>query len=82
MDKLIVFVPAGDGRPWSATRWPRRAPGAIGDYDHCTFSTPGEGRFRPLEGADPTIGAVGSVEVVDEVRVEVGAAAAVGVPTS
>ena len=27
--------------------------GRIGDYDHASFSTPGEGRFRPLEGANP-----------------------------
>ena len=27
--------------------------GAIGDYDSCTFSTPGEGRFRPLAGREP-----------------------------
>ena len=34
--------------------------GRIGDYDHASFSTPGEGRFRPLEGANPTIGTVGA----------------------
>jgi hypothetical protein len=43
----------------------------VGDYDQASFSTPGEGRFRPLEGAAPTIGTVGAPEVVDEVRVEV-----------
>jgi putative NIF3 family GTP cyclohydrolase 1 type 2 len=32
---------------------------------------PGEGRFRPLEGANPTLGRVGDPEVVAEVRVEV-----------
>ena len=42
----------------------------IGDYDSASFSTPGEGRFRPLEGANPTIGEVGALEVVDEVRIE------------
>ncbi|MGN6129951.1 MAG: Nif3-like dinuclear metal center hexameric protein, partial [Nocardioidaceae bacterium] len=44
--------------------------GAIGDYDSCTYSLEGEGRFRPLEGANPMIGRVGDVEVVPEVRVE------------
>ena len=32
---------------------------------------PGEGRFRPLEGASPTIGRVGDLEVVGEARIEV-----------
>ena len=44
--------------------------GAIGDYDSCTFTAPGEGRFRPLDGAHPTIGEVGRVESVEEVRIE------------
>ena len=52
-------------RPWS-----RPAPAALGAYDSCSFSTPGEGRFRPLEGADPALGRVGEVEVVAEVRLE------------
>jgi dinuclear metal center YbgI/SA1388 family protein len=69
-DKLAVYVPAPDAE---ALRGVLAAAGAgrIGDYDHASFSSPGEGRFRPLEGAQPTIGTVGSVEVVDEVRVEV-----------
>jgi hypothetical protein len=44
--------------------------GVIGAYDHASFSTPGEGRFRPLAGAQPAIGEVGRLEVVDEVRLE------------
>jgi dinuclear metal center YbgI/SA1388 family protein len=69
MDKLVVFVPAekaDDVRHAIAGA----GAGAIGDYDQCTFSTTGEGRFRPLEGANPSIGSVGNVEVVDEVRIE------------
>ena len=69
MDKLVVFVPAEKA---DHVREAVAAAGAgvLGDYDHCTFSTTGEGRFRPLEGANPTIGSVGQVEVVDEVRIE------------
>jgi dinuclear metal center YbgI/SA1388 family protein len=69
-DKLTVFVPldAADG-----VRAALAAAGAgrIGDYDHASFSAEGEGRFRPLDGADPAIGQVGRLEVVDEVRIEV-----------
>jgi dinuclear metal center YbgI/SA1388 family protein len=69
LDKIVTFVPHGDA---DAVRRALTAAGAgaIGDYDSCTFSTPGQGRFRPLEGANPTVGRVGDVEVVDEVRVE------------
>ncbi len=70
LDKLTVYVPAADAERLRAALASAGA-GRIGDYDHASFSTPGEGRFRPLEGAHPTIGTVGEVEVVDEVRVEV-----------
>lgn len=70
LDKLSVFVPAGDADALRAALGDAGA-GHLGDYDRCSFSTPGEGRFRPLAGANPTIGAVGDLEVVEEVRVEV-----------
>ena len=69
LDKVTVHVPAADADAVRAALAQAGA-GAIGDYDSCSFSTPGEGRFRPLEGANPTIGEVGRAEVVDEVRVE------------
>ena len=69
LDKLTFYVPVADADRVRAAVTAAGA-GAIGDYDSCTFSTPGEGRFRPLEGASPVIGRVGDVEVVAEVRVE------------
>jgi dinuclear metal center YbgI/SA1388 family protein len=68
-DKIVTFVPVEHAE---AVRQALTAAGAgrIGDYDSATFSTPGEGRFRPGEGADPVIGRVGQLEVVEEVRVE------------
>ncbi|MFL6024589.1 MAG: Nif3-like dinuclear metal center hexameric protein [Marmoricola sp.] len=69
-DKLIVFVPTTHADAVRAALAEAGA-GRIGDYESASFSTPGEGRFRPLPGANPTIGAVGELEVVDEVRVEV-----------
>ncbi|MEA9358562.1 hypothetical protein SHI21_20160 [Bacteriovorax sp. PP10] len=44
--------------------------GRIGNYDRCSFETEGQGQFRALEGANPTIGKVGDVEKISEVRVE------------
>ncbi len=70
LDTLVVFVPAPDAARLRDVLADAGA-GRIGDYDHASFSTPGEGRFRPLDGARPAIGTIGEVEVVDEVRVEV-----------
>jgi dinuclear metal center YbgI/SA1388 family protein len=69
LDKLTTYVPVADAdRVRQALA--RAGAGVIGDYDSASFSTPGEGRFRPLEGANPTIGEVGALEVVDEIRIE------------
>ncbi len=69
-DKLVTFVPVSAA---DAVRSALAAAGAgkIGDYDAASFSGPGEGRFRPGPGANPTIGSTGELEVVDEVRIEV-----------
>ncbi len=63
-DKLVVFVPEPAVEAVRAAVTAAGA-GALGAYDSCTFTTVGEGRFRPLDGANPAIGEVGSVEVVD-----------------
>lgn len=45
--------------------------GRIGNYEFCSFSTKGIGRFRPLRGANPAIGSVGELESVTEARIEI-----------
>lgn len=45
--------------------------GGIGNYDSCSFSSRGIGRFRPLKGAEPAIGSMGELVEVDEERIEV-----------
>ncbi|HET6627322.1 MAG TPA: Nif3-like dinuclear metal center hexameric protein [Nocardioidaceae bacterium] len=69
LDKLVTFVPHENAEELRAAITAAGA-GALGDYDSCTFTTTGEGRFRPLDGATPAIGRVGEVEVVAESRVE------------
>jgi dinuclear metal center YbgI/SA1388 family protein len=44
--------------------------GRIGEYDQCTFITPGTGSFRGGEGSNPTIGSAGELQQVAEVRFE------------
>lgn len=70
MDRLTVYVPADAAAPLRAAMAEAGA-GAFGHYDHCSFQSSGEGRFRPLEGAEPAIGTIGSLEVVPEERIEV-----------
>lgn len=69
-DKIVVFVPAADADQVRAALSAAGA-GQIGDYESASFTAPGQGRFRPLPGANPTIGSVGDLAVVDEVRIEV-----------
>lgn len=46
--------------------------GAIGNYEHCSFNTPGTGTFKGNEQAQPFIGqAGGAMESVAEIRLEV-----------
>ncbi|MGV3563936.1 MAG: YqfO family protein [Nocardioides sp.] len=70
LDKLGVMVPVADA---DRVRDALAAAGAgsIGDYDQASFTVTGQGRFRPLPGAEPTIGSVGEVELVEEERIEV-----------
>ncbi|KXH87419.1 Nif3-like dinuclear metal center hexameric protein [Sporosarcina sp. HYO08] len=68
--KLVVFSPvthAEDVRQALA----KAGAGAIGDYEGCSFSSTGTGRFTPSAGADPFIGGVGRGEEVEEERIEV-----------
>lgn len=45
--------------------------GKIGDYDACSFSTVGEGRFRANENADPFVGKKNEVHREEEIKIEV-----------
>ena len=45
--------------------------GKIGNYEFCSFSVRGTGRFKPMKGAQPAIGRVGMIESVEEERIEV-----------
>jgi dinuclear metal center YbgI/SA1388 family protein len=69
LDKVVTFVPREHAESVRDAITAAGA-GAIGDYDRCTFTVAGEGRFRPLDGAEPVIGNVGELEVVAEARVE------------
>ncbi|MBI5134319.1 MAG: hypothetical protein HZA81_02970 [Candidatus Taylorbacteria bacterium] len=68
--KIVVYVPlshADTVREAIGTA----GGGRLGKYSFCSFSIRGIGRFRPDEGANPHIGKVGSLESVEEERIEV-----------
>lgn len=67
--KIVVFVPeshADEVREALA----ESGCGRMGNYDFCSFSSKGIGRFRPCEGANPFIGESGKIEEVEEERIE------------
>ncbi len=45
--------------------------GAIGDYDECSFTTIGQGSFKPSENANPHNGNIGESQVGEEIKIEV-----------
>ena len=67
--KLVWFVPR---EALEATREAVFAAGAgrIGDYERCSWYTAGTGTFLAGDGADPSIGRIGTEERVSELRVE------------
>lgn len=73
--KLVTFVPHDDAdRVIDALA--EAGAGVIGAYERCAWTTSGDGTFRAGAGATPSVGTVGVVERVPEVRVEMVASAA------
>lgn len=69
MYKLAFFVPIEDAESVKQAVFEAGA-GRIGNYEHACFQTLGTGQFRPTEGANPHTGSVGSLEKVEEFKVE------------
>ncbi len=67
--KIVVFVPIENADELRQVIGDTGA-GTIGNYSHCSFSSRGFGRFKPLEGTNPTIGTIGESEQVEEERIE------------
>jgi dinuclear metal center YbgI/SA1388 family protein len=74
-DLWVVHVPEADTERVAAAMHEAGA-GMIGNYDHAKFVSNGTGSFRPIGDAHPTIGEIGKIEHVDELRLEMVAAPA------
>ncbi|BAN46898.1 YqfO family protein [Metapseudomonas resinovorans] len=69
MYKLCFYVPESHLEPVKKAIFAAGG-GRIGAYDSCSWQTLGQGQFRPLQGSNPFLGEVGSVEQVAEWKVE------------
>ena len=67
--KIAVFVPISHADEVRKVLSESGA-GHIGNYDFCSFSVRGVGRFRGLEGTKPFVGKARQVEKVEEERIE------------
>lgn len=68
--KIVVYVPESYA-DIVREEMGKAGAGKIGNYSFCSFSSKGIGRFKPEEGANPAIGEVGKLEMVEEERIEI-----------
>ncbi len=69
MYKISFFVPNASAEGVKSAMFKAGA-GRIGRYECCCWQTAGSGQFRPLEGSDPAVGAIGVLERVPELKIE------------
>lgn len=67
--KIVVFTPSAHGEVVRKAL-AEAGCGHIGNYDYCSFTLKGIGRFRGLEGSNPYVGEAGKIEEVEEERIE------------
>ncbi|TAI46771.1 Nif3-like dinuclear metal center hexameric protein [Flagellimonas allohymeniacidonis] len=70
LKKLTTYVPKDQANALKEVLFNAGA-GAIGKYDHCSFTTEGIGSFKATEGANPTVGAIGQTHYEDEAQINV-----------
>lgn len=68
--KLVVFTPLTHANIIRETLGNAGA-GKIGNYDFCSFSTRGIGRYRGNKNSNPAIGEAMKYETVEEEKIEV-----------
>ena len=67
---LIVYTPVTHA-PAVRQALASSGAGQIGNFNSCSFSSRGIGRFRPLKGSKPFLGSEGVIEEVEEEKIEV-----------
>ncbi|OOS02792.1 NGG1p interacting factor NIF3 [Moraxella cuniculi] len=69
MYKIVAYIPENALESVKNAMFEAGA-GHFGNYECCSWQTLGVGQFRPLAGANPTIGTVGEITQVSEWKVE------------
>lgn len=67
--KIIVFVPI-ENADVLREQIGDVGFGKIGNYSHCAFVGKGNGYFKPLDNANPSIGEKNQINAVDEMKLE------------
>lgn len=69
MYKLIYFVPTEAKEKTKEALFSLGA-GKFNNYESCSFETLGKGQFKPIDGANPHLGSLNTLEIVEEYKVE------------
>jgi dinuclear metal center YbgI/SA1388 family protein len=69
LNKLVTFVPAGYLEKVRTALFEAGA-GSIGNYDLCSYSSSGQGSYRPGENTAPFAGEKGKMHYEEETRLE------------
>lgn len=67
--KIAVYVPVSHADEMRRVLAESGA-GHVGNYDYCSFSVKGIGRYRGGQNSKPFIGEAGRIEQVEEERIE------------
>lgn len=70
LKKLVTYVPSGYEEAVRNSLFSAGA-GSIGNYDNCSFNSPGTGTFRGNENSNPFIGEIGKISLESEIKIEV-----------
>jgi dinuclear metal center YbgI/SA1388 family protein len=70
MYKLITYAPNQDAETIRQALFSAGA-GALGNYQECSFNLSGTGTFKPLAGANPTLGQIGIQHSEQETQIQV-----------
>jgi dinuclear metal center YbgI/SA1388 family protein len=69
LKKLVIYSPKEQAEEVKKAAWKAGA-GSIGEYEECSFTSLGEGSFKPSGKANPSIGKAGELERVQEEKME------------
>jgi structural toxin protein (hemagglutinin/hemolysin) RtxA len=67
--QLFVYVPLSASEKVKNALFDAGA-GRYENYDQCSWESTGIGQFKPLEGSNPFLGTVDTLEKVEEIKIE------------